>query len=123
LLIALNGFHYSAPERRLTFRPAMRSAQFRSFWTVPCGWGTFSQTVSETTQQAAIETSEGSLAVASLVLQGGAKPVASISATLGGEAAQATCRTEGEARVVRFERDLRITSDQPLTVSLRTKSR
>jgi uncharacterized protein (DUF608 family) len=43
LLLALSGFHYSAPDRRMAFRPATGGDDFRCFWSAGPGWGTYAQ--------------------------------------------------------------------------------
>ncbi|MBM3459739.1 MAG: hypothetical protein FJX77_14550, partial [Armatimonadetes bacterium] len=40
LLLALSGFRYSAPERRMSFRPRL-PGDFRCFWSTGTAWGTY----------------------------------------------------------------------------------
>jgi uncharacterized protein (DUF608 family) len=42
LLIALSGFHYSAPTRALTLAPRLPADPFTCFFSTASGWGTFS---------------------------------------------------------------------------------
>ena len=47
LVLALSGFSFSAPERRLGFAPRVNARDFRCFFSAGGGWGTFEQRVSE----------------------------------------------------------------------------
>ena len=120
LLVALNGFHYSGVERKLTLSPYTRGSSFRSFWTIPSGWGSFSQTLAPAGQRVEIQALEGSMAVASLVLGGNGKATfRKVSAKLGSETLATTLREEGTRRVITFDREVRILPEQPLVVSLK----
>jgi non-lysosomal glucosylceramidase len=117
LVVALNGFHYSGTERRLTLTPRMKGGSLRSFWTTPAGWGTFSHTNSAASLRAELRTVEGSLPLCSLVLAGNGK--ARAAAKLGKEPLAVTVSTEGKHKVLAFGREVRVTPGQPLAVSLR----
>lgn len=43
VLLAYSGFHYSAPKKRIGFRPATGDGHFASFWSAGPGWGTYEQ--------------------------------------------------------------------------------
>lgn len=43
LLLALSGFHYSAPEKRIGFAPQSDSGRFVSFWSAEPGFGLYQQ--------------------------------------------------------------------------------
>jgi hypothetical protein len=43
VLLALSGFSYSAPERRLGFAPRVNARDFRCFFTAGEGWGVYRQ--------------------------------------------------------------------------------
>ena len=43
LLLALSGYAYSAPERRLGFAPRVHADDFRCFFTTGSGWGSYNQ--------------------------------------------------------------------------------
>jgi hypothetical protein len=120
LIIALSGFHYSGVDRRLTLTPRVRAENFRCFWSVPSGWGRFSQTMTPTSHAVEVEALEGSMAVARLAFAGNGKAARKkVSARLGQEALPATLREEGKLRVVAFEREVRIVPGQSLSVLLR----
>jgi hypothetical protein len=120
LIVALSGFHYSGVDRKLTLTPRVRAQNFRCFWSVPSGWGKFSQTMSAASHTVEVETLEGSMAVASLALGGNGKAARKkVSAQLGKEPLAATLREEGELRLVAFDREVRIVPGLTLAVSLR----
>ncbi|MBZ5545426.1 MAG: hypothetical protein LAO07_17395 [Acidobacteriia bacterium] len=117
LIVALNGFHYSGPERRLTLTPRVKGGNLRSFWTVPEGWGTFSHTNSPASLRVEVRAVEGSLVLRRLVLAGNGKATA--AAKLGKESLAVTAGEEGNRQVVVFAQQVRVAPNQPLTVSLR----
>jgi hypothetical protein len=120
LIVALSGFHYSGVDRKLTLTPRVRAQNFRCFWSVPSGWGKFSQTVTAANHTVEVETLEGSMAVASLALGGNGKATRKkASVRLGKESLAATLREEGKLRVVALDREVRIVPGQSLVVSLR----
>ncbi len=43
LLLALAGFHYSAPEKRISVMPRVSANEFKCFYAVGAGWGTVEQ--------------------------------------------------------------------------------
>jgi hypothetical protein len=119
-MVAWSGFHYSGVDRKLTFTPRLRAQNFSCFWSVPSGWGKFSQSMSAAIQTVEVEALEGSMTVASLALAGNGKAVRKkVSARLGQESLAATLRDEGKLRVVAFDHEVRILPGQLLSVSLR----
>jgi uncharacterized protein (DUF608 family) len=120
LIVALSGFHYSGVGRKLTLTPRVRAQNFRCFWSVPSGWGKFSQAVTAASHNVEVETLEGSMAVATLALGGNGKAARKkVSARLGEEPLAATLREEGKLRLVGFDREVRIVPGLTLAVSLR----
>jgi uncharacterized protein (DUF608 family) len=116
-LLALSGFHYSGVERQLTLTPRVRRASFRSFWSAPSGWGSFTQTVSAQQHKVRVETLAGTLAVARLVLEAiGEAGASNTSANLGTETLAATLREEAGRRVIDFGREVKIAPGQALQV-------
>ena len=47
LLLALSGFHYSAPEKRISFAPCVHQEDFACFFSVDSGWGMYRQQIRE----------------------------------------------------------------------------
>ena len=119
LVVALSGFHYSGVDRKLTLTPRLRTQSFVCFWSVPSGWGKFSQTTNAASHRVEVEVQEGSLTVASLALAGdGIVARKKVSAHLGREVLPATLREEAKLRVVAFDQQVRIVPGQSLVVSL-----
>jgi uncharacterized protein (DUF608 family) len=120
LVVALNGFHYAGAERRVTFTPRMPGSTFRSHWVLPTGWGSLAQTLSAASQRVEIQAIEGSMTVASIVLNGVGKRVArTASAMLGKETVATQLRLEGKRCVVAFDWALRVEPDRALAITLR----
>jgi hypothetical protein len=120
LVIALNGFHYSGAERKLTLAPRVAEPKIRSFWTAPSGWGTFehSQTAAGIYAQIAVE--EGSLGLKSVILSGNLqKPMNELSIKLGDATVNGTFKEDGGRPGVIFEQELRVTPHRALGVGLK----
>jgi uncharacterized protein (DUF608 family) len=120
VILALNGFQYSGPEKQLILIPRTPGSGLRSFWTLPSGWGGFSHSTSAKTQQVEISAAEGKLTLARLAL--GGTGAAEATSKTGSEAIPASVREEGNRRIVAFEHDVEITPDKPLTVMLRGRT-
>ena len=45
--LALDGFEYSAPEKRLGFAPKVNAEGYRTFWSTGTGWGVYRQDLGE----------------------------------------------------------------------------
>jgi uncharacterized protein (DUF608 family) len=116
---AWSGFRYSAPERELTLMPRTRRQAFRCFWSVPSGWGSFTHALKPQGQRVEVQVAEGSIAVASLVVNGLTKgPLNKASARLGTEGLSASLKNEIARRVVTFKREITATPANPLEVTL-----
>ncbi|HIE25719.1 TPA: hypothetical protein EYP66_00350 [Candidatus Poribacteria bacterium] len=61
VLLALSGYHYSAPEKMLQFAPRINAENFRTFWSTGSGWGVFTQKVDESGQMEQLKALYGSL--------------------------------------------------------------
>ena len=117
LVVALNGFHYSGTERRLTLTPRVKGGNLRSFWTLPSGWGSFSHSLSPATLRVEITADEGKLALGSLVLRGKGKSRWAVM--LGDELVEVRVRKEGDFRQIILGHEIEIVPDRALTVTLR----
>jgi hypothetical protein len=120
-LVALSGFRYSAVERELTVAPRTRRQNFRCFWSVPSGWGSFSQSNGGQNQRVRIEVVEGAMPLARLALSSAGKAaLRKASARLGSETIKVSVREEAARRVLTFEGEVKIAPGQALEVSLTT---
>ncbi len=77
LLLALSGFHYSAPEKALRFHPRLNEAQFRCLFSAGTGWGVYRQTRTAGVLEASVELYGGELPVATV---GVPAPAATVTA-------------------------------------------
>jgi hypothetical protein len=119
-LPAISGFHYSGVRKELTLAPRVRRQNFRSFWSLPSGWGSFSHATGSSGQRAEIQTAEGSLSIARLVLEGNGKNGIKLSAKLGSETVSAKVTKQGIRRLITFEREVQIVPEKSLSVTLRS---
>ena len=119
LLVALSGFYYSGVERRLTLAPRTRVRNFRSFWTVPSGWGSFSQTIGPASRKVDVEALDGTMTLASLALGGNGNLARGAVAKLGSETLAASVSEQGGYRLITFNRELKIAPATALTVILK----
>jgi hypothetical protein len=117
VILALNGFHYAGPEKELTLTPRTRGSSLRSFWTLPSGWGSFVHSSSAATQRVEITVAEGRLTVSTLILEGRGKARAAVK--LGDDTIEATVSEEGNRRRIAFAREVEVTRDQALWVTIR----
>jgi non-lysosomal glucosylceramidase len=120
MLPAISGFHYSGVRKELTLAPRVRRQNFRSFWSLPSGWGSFSHATGSSGQRAEIQTAEGSLSIARLVLEGNGKNGIKLSAKLGSETVSAKVTKQGIRRLITFEREVQIVPEKSLSVTLRS---
>ncbi|OIO02791.1 hypothetical protein AUJ67_01960 [Candidatus Desantisbacteria bacterium CG1_02_49_89] len=67
-LLALSGFHYSAPILMMSFSPRVNADNFSCFFSVDSGWGLFSQKRAGKKMTARVEVAYGSLSLQTLSL-------------------------------------------------------
>jgi len=85
VLLALQGFSYDGPQRRIGFEPVWQPEDHASFFSTAKGWGLFTQTRSAGIQESVIDLRFGTLALETLVLAVPADArVAAIHARLNG---------------------------------------
>lgn len=123
VLLAISGYHYSAPERRISFRPRLDAETFRCFFTAGTGWGVFARIASKGELGVRIETRYGETRVRHLRLGTDARwPSAAIASAIGPdgtalERSTATVRDDGID--VDFGEDVTIAPSKSLSVRLR----
>jgi hypothetical protein len=120
VLLALTGYWYSAPDRRLTFRPRVNRRNFRGFFTAGTAWGVFTQRASPRTLAARLEPQWGELSIRRLELANDlAWPKATVSLAGAGDGLQAVLEP-GDADRFRGDlgRDLVVRSGEALSVTI-----
>jgi len=99
LLLALSGFHYSAPASQIAFAPLVNADNFRSFFSTGSGWGSFAQQTQGATLTATLELRAGDLTLQRIGLRPAATPT-SVHVTLGGDTLAAQIEPDGSGVVV-----------------------
>jgi non-lysosomal glucosylceramidase len=70
LVLALSGYHYSAPNQQIGFAPRIRQDKFACFWSTGSGWGQFTQHISASGLVASLRVLYGELTFRQLDLGG-----------------------------------------------------
>ncbi len=99
LLLALSGYGYSAPARRIAFGPRIRERDFRCFFSCGSGWGQFAQRQTKTKLAAAIDVRYGELTLGQIDLTwpGAKRPSKKLGVlvTVGDEPVEAELTVDG----------------------------
>jgi len=104
----------------LTLIPRVGDLNFRSFWTVPSGWGSFAQSRTTSSFDTEVAAEEGSLTLNSVALGGeGRGALKKVAAKLGSETVEAELHQQGRQRLITFRRELSLVPNHPLVVSLK----
>jgi uncharacterized protein (DUF608 family) len=126
LVLALSGFSFSAPERRLGFAPRVNASDFRCFWSSGEGFGVYSQRLADGALDARLAVSEGAVRLQRLDLQTPSPWTQPRIASLAGPGvASARARVRGEGGALRLELGEPVTLRQgeSLAVELRRDPR
>jgi uncharacterized protein (DUF608 family) len=127
LLLALSGFSFSAPEKRLGFAPRVNAGDFRGFFTAETGWGVFGQRIDgDRSFDARIEVRHGEVRLRHLDLQNVASwPGAALASATGpsGALSGATVRADAGTLRVDLGEEIRIAEGQTLALTLRPRTR
>ena len=118
LLLALSGFHYSAPEKRMGFAPKSEEGRFVSFWSAEPGFGLYEQERTATTCDATLKLLHGSgleLEAIDLPVVGGAVDV---DVSLDGVKRAADALVENGKTRVQLERTARLSAGSELQIHL-----
>jgi len=122
VLLALSGYHYSAPERHLTFAPKLNADDFRCFFAAGTGWGSYSQSTNAESLAAKLEVNYGETRARRITLQnaGGWKNVAVASARGPDGKRLANCQAsvEGDALNVDLGEELAVPSGKSVGINL-----
>ena len=118
-LIAISGFEYDGPERRIGFAPRLTPENFKAPFTAAEGWGSYSQKIIGESLRADLEVKYGKLPLrsVSLVAAAGQAP-SKVSVLLDGEPVPATMRSEEGKTEVMFDPEITITQGQALEITL-----
>lgn len=118
-LIAISGFEYDGPARRIGFAPRLTPENFKAPFTAAEGWGSYRQRFVGGKMEVGLEVKHGQvpLRAMSLVPPSG-MVLRKVSASLGGRAAAAIVSTsEGRSEVV-FEPAITVRAGQSLDLAL-----
>ncbi len=122
LLLALSGFHYSAPEKRMGFAPKSEEGRFVSFWSAEPGFGLYEQERTATTCEVTLKLLYGS----GLELEAIDLPVVSaaveVEVSLDGVKRAANALVENGKTRVQFDEAARLAAGSELQIHLRTAS-
>ena len=116
LLLALSGFHYSAPDQRIQFDPRVSPEQFRCFFCVPGAWGLYSQRIRESRRELAIEVRYGSLTLRQVTTSLAEAPPKELAASLDRTPLAASAVPVKDGVAVVFPEPVTIDKDQALRV-------
>jgi len=114
LLLALSGFRHSAPDRRIGFEPRVSARDFRCFWCVDSGWGTYRQQIAAHLRRASISPAAGGLTLRQVELPQVLRGARRVSAKLDGRTVPVTRQTRD---TIEFGRAVTIRSGRTLTVT------
>jgi hypothetical protein len=117
LLLALSGFSYSAPERRIGFAPRVNQNNFRVFFSVGSGWGWYGQKLSPNEAQVTMKIEHGRLELSKLIGQFGRRK--RVEASVSGRQVAASLRTDCQGFCISFPDPITINEGEQLNVLLR----
>ncbi|MEN6606912.1 MAG: GH116 family glycosyl-hydrolase, partial [Bryobacteraceae bacterium] len=112
---ALSGFDYTAADGRITFRPLVRQAAFRTFWSTASAWGTFDQKKSAKGSRACLTVIEGTLRCRELELAQGAK-TAKVRLSPPDQPLDASVRQSDGRMIVAFSREVELKAGQTVEI-------
>lgn len=120
VMLALAGFRYSAPARRLGFSPRVFANEFRCFFSVGSGWGLYSQRVTKSGWQVSVRVDYGTLALHELEIDARVSRGTVVSARLGPKSVAASWQKRGGGIMVQFADEVKIGTGETLTVMVQT---
>jgi len=120
LLLALSGFQYSAPDKRLRFSPKIFYENFRTFFSIASGWGVYAQKIRRDGGDFSITLKYGSLTLNKLELPSINVEEPEGTVTLNDEKVEAKIERENDSIVITFK-SLEINQGQTLRISISSK--
>ncbi|MBW3622952.1 MAG: twin-arginine translocation signal domain-containing protein [Armatimonadetes bacterium] len=117
LLLALSGFEYDGPEKRMAVAPRLTPENFKAFFTGPEGWGSLKQTRKGGAQQNEIAMVEGRLTLSRLQLKPTGRK-SRVRVSVADRAVPAKLRRRKGSVEVVFEEPLTLEQGETLRVAL-----
>ncbi|MBS1874223.1 MAG: hypothetical protein JSU00_13485 [Acidobacteria bacterium] len=114
-LLALSGFRYDGPQRRVSIAPPVAPARFRSFWSAATAWGSFTLETSAGRTRLTLEPAEGSLEIHAVEL---AAAGGRVTAECAGAGLKAALSRQGQRASVSLESDFRLEPGRGLSLVL-----
>jgi hypothetical protein len=117
LLLALSGFHFSAPAGRIAFAPVVNAERFRCFFSAGSGWGSFAQRLENSALVATLELRAGGLGLQRIELRPPGTPT-QVNAMLGSQELAAHLEPAGAGVAVVLHQEVVLEADQTLEILL-----
>ncbi|MGQ9732096.1 MAG: GH116 family glycosyl hydrolase, partial [Candidatus Zipacnadales bacterium] len=116
VMLALAGFHYSAPAQRLGFNPRLFAENFACFFSVESGWGLYRQRLTRRGLTVAIEVRKGLLTLSELEIAAKGNEV--LQAQVGSRKIEASLRKRRNGVTVVFLSPVTITPEETLKLTV-----
>jgi hypothetical protein len=118
LLLALSGFSYSAPEKRIGFSPHVSEDDFRAFFSVGSGWGRYRQRTRSGRSEISLSVEHGSVTLKELATSAPLGRRRRAAASLGGRTVGVRTEKRGSGTSVVFEEPITVREGETLKVRL-----
>jgi len=116
--LAMAGFHYSGVRKTMTFSPAIRNGDFRTFWSTGSGWGHFSQILSGEKASVRLHVQYGSLSLKRLSLGILRRKDQSLEVAIGDCRIRVRPDESSETLAVDFPQSVDLAADDVLMIAL-----
>ena len=121
LLLALSGFTYSAPEAAIGFAPRLSENDFRTFFCVGSGWGTYRQKLTPRAADISLLIASGGLTIRELHAALPLSDETPLVASVGRQRILARLRRTRAGAVIAFDGPVALSAGETLKVSLRKR--
>jgi hypothetical protein len=119
VFINICGYQYHGPKGELSFHPKLTPENFKSAFTVAQGWGSYTQTFVNNTQQVVIKLVYGNLCLKKLsITKFDEKKVLSTSVKVGNQEVSNSIIENNDCIDILFDGVVTIATDQELTVEV-----
>lgn len=116
VLMALQGFHFSAPEQRMVIDPKLQRDKHISPFVIPAGWGQITFREQPGTTSIVIDVASGEVLIKSL--ETGAVSLEHAVVTIGNDSVNAKVIHRGDKTAISFDREIAIRSGRSLSIEL-----